>query len=291
MKNWKLPFSFNRQERSGLFFLCLCILLLQLGYYLSTLNLWTGSSPRFQVNTQWEEQLRTYANTQDTVRIYPFNPNYITDFKGYLLGLSASELDRLYRFRARGGYLSSPEDLKKVAGLSDSLLAALSPYLLFTPINTPKKQGSARWKPEKPGEYLAKGAVEPGDLNTATAADFRRISGIGPVLSERIVRFREALGGFLIEEQLADVYGLEAEVVARTLKQFRVFSKPEIRKVNINEASVEQLASLVYIPFPLAEAIVRRREESGAFRSLDEISHLEGFPSEKIDRIKLYLTL
>jgi hypothetical protein len=33
--------------------------------------------------------------SQNTLlKVYPFNPNFITDFKGYKLGMSVQEIDR-----------------------------------------------------------------------------------------------------------------------------------------------------------------------------------------------------
>jgi hypothetical protein len=29
-------------------------------------------------------------------KVYPFNPNFITDYKGYKLGMSVQEIDRLW---------------------------------------------------------------------------------------------------------------------------------------------------------------------------------------------------
>lgn len=291
MKNWRVLFSYNRQERSGIFYLCLCILIFQCIYFLTTLWLDEEVSSEFRVDPDWELQLKSLAVQRDSLTIYPFNPNYLTDFKGYLLGLTPSELDRLYAFRAKGGSMHSVEDFKKVSGVSDSLLAILEPYLQFRAAREKNEKDINRYQPTVPPGAEGGSAIEPGDLNTVSASELQSIRGIGPVLSRRIIRFRNALGGFLVNEQLSDVYGLDAEVAARTLRRFRVLTKPEIKLVNVNEASVEELAELVYIPFPLAEAIIRRREELGAIRSFDEITHLEGFPSEKIDRIRLYLGL
>ena len=36
-------------------------------------------------------------------KIFPFNPNYITDHKGEQLGMSLDEIDRLLAFRKQGG--------------------------------------------------------------------------------------------------------------------------------------------------------------------------------------------
>lgn len=129
------------------------------------------------------------------------------------------------------------------------------------------------------------------DLNAASAADLMQISGIGPKLSARIVKFRDRLGGFLVEEQLYDVYGLEAEVVKRTLERFQVETVPTVEKIAINTASAQELSKLVYINFDLAREIVAYRNLNGPFSDLDDLSNVTSFPEERFERIKLYLTL
>lgn len=46
------------------------------------------------------------------------------------------------------------------------------------------------------------------NLNTATAAELRRLPGIGDVLAERIVAYRGANGGFASIEELTRVVGI-----------------------------------------------------------------------------------
>jgi competence ComEA-like helix-hairpin-helix protein len=202
------------------------------------------------------------------------------------MGMTAEELDRLYAYRNANNFVNSAGGFKEVTGISDSLLTILAPRFRFP-------RGNLYNSPEE--KSVAAGGVKmvipKWDLNKATAGDLRQINGIGAVLSERIIRFREALGGFLQDSQLYDVYGLDAEVVARTLGRFRVVEPPDITPIDINTASVEEIAGLVYISFPMAEAIVEYREKVGGIGSFDEISRLEGFPSDKIERIKLYLRL
>tara|TARA_B100000513_G_scaffold143562_1_gene65919 strand:- start:121 stop:543 length:423 start_codon:yes stop_codon:yes gene_type:complete len=53
------------------------------------------------------------------------------------------------------------------------------------------------------------------DLNQASAAEWADLPGIGPVLSRRIVKFRDALGGFASLNQLHHVYGLDSAVIER----------------------------------------------------------------------------
>ena len=129
------------------------------------------------------------------------------------------------------------------------------------------------------------------DINTATAEELSAIRGIGKVLSERIVKFRKRLGGFLIDAQLYDVYGLKDDVVRNPLQHYTVLTPPKIQKININTATVEALAAIAYLRYKDARAIVMYREDNGKIQSLDELTKIPDFPIEKIDRIKLYLTL
>jgi hypothetical protein len=53
--------------------------------------------------------------------LYPFNPNFITDFKGYKLGMSVQEID-LLEYRKGNKYVNSPKEFQAVTQVSDSLL-------------------------------------------------------------------------------------------------------------------------------------------------------------------------
>jgi DNA uptake protein ComE-like DNA-binding protein len=129
------------------------------------------------------------------------------------------------------------------------------------------------------------------DLNLATREDLMAISGIGAVLSARIIKFRDRLGGFWVADQLYDVYGLEPEVVAKALERFEVVTLPEVEKININAASAAELSRLIYISPELAEQIIAYRQRNGSIDSFDELTLIEDFPAEKIERIRLYLSL
>ena len=290
MNNRKSHFSLNRQERSGIFFLLLCIFLLQAYYFISISGGHNNPEPRFLPDTSLIARNQTQKpgkTPKDKDEQLAFNPNYLSDFKGYILGLSVSELDRLHTYRAGNKFVNSAAEFQQVTGITDSMLQVLAPLFRF-PDWVEKKRDNK--KPAVPQRKDKQGR-EIRDLNTATAEELQKIRGIGPVLSVRIIRFRSALGGFLADEQLGDVYGLDPEVAGRVLAQFKVVHAPEITKTNLNTSSAEQLAKNAYITFSLAREIIRYREEVGRIGSFDEISHLKGFPADKIDRIKLYLTL
>jgi len=296
LKNFKSHFKFNKQERSGIFFLLLFIILLQVGYFL-----WKSLSSddpvdSLQVDSEMQAQidiLRKEALRKDSVKIYPFNPNFISDYKGYTLGMSVEEIDRLHNFRKTNKYVNSPEDFQLVTQVTDSLLKTISPYFKFP-----------EWT-QKGNQQLTAGArlntsvekvreqknVSVSDLNSATKEDLKSISGIGEKLSARIIKFRDRLGGFLVEEQLYDVYGLKPEVAQRALKRYKVLNPPQIEKININTASVEMLTKLIYLQKDVAFNIVNYRDSKGSIDSFEELAKVENFPSEKIERIALYLSL
>lgn len=57
------------------------------------------------------------------------------------------------------------------------------------------------------------------DVNQATAQEFEQLPGIGPVLAERIVEFRNSRGGFTNVEQLHRVKGIGR----KTFERIRAF--------------------------------------------------------------------
>lgn len=300
MKRLWSHFKFNKQERSGIFFLLLMIVLLQVGYFIFKSFPSSNTSRVITLDEETQSQidiLKEKALQKDSVKIYSFNPNFITDYKGYTLGMSVEEIDRLHTFRAQNNFANSPEEFQIVTQISDSLLEAISPYFKF-PEWTQKKSGqsvvgikrSNGKKVLRPQEGLGED-FSIHDLNTATAQELKTINGIGEKLSTRIIKFRDRLGGFLVEEQLYDVYGLEAAVAERTLKRFKLLSTPKINKINVNEATVAELVKLVYIRYAVAQDIVAYRELNGSIDSFEELKSIEGFPSDKIDRIALYLSL
>lgn len=282
----KSYFNFTKQERRGIFFLLVLIAVFQLGYF--GLDRFSTSNGTDVFSLDIKNQLLTDSlgieKRKSKLQFKPFNPNYISDYKGYLLGLSPLELDRLHNFRAQNGFVHSAKEFQRITGISDSLLNGISPFFKFpewtrtTKPTTKKTEVSNNRRPR----IL--------DLNTASAQDLKEINGIGEKLSARIIKFRERLGGFLVNEQLYDVYGLEPQVVERALKKFQVLNPPKVKKININTANPDEIASLVYLKYKVAKNIVIYREEHGAYTSKEDLFNVSGFPINKIDRIALYLS-
>ncbi len=286
----KSRFVFNKQQRSGIFFLVTFILIFQTLYFF--IDFAEDENPT--VNKQLVllqneiDSLKQVEIENRKPKLFPFNPNYITDFKGYSLGMSTKEIDRLLAFRKTGKFVNSAREFQKVTQISDSLLTAISPYFKFPDWVTNRKN---QYKKLNFTSSAVKKSIEKEDLNTATAEDLKKVYGIGEKRSKTIINYRKRLGGFSIKEQLYEVYGLEADVIDNILERFDIKQPPSIEKININNASLNDLKATPYINYTLANQIVAYRSKVGNIKSFEELKNISDFPIGKIDRIKLYLKI
>jgi competence ComEA-like helix-hairpin-helix protein len=276
-------FGDHPRVRSGVFYFLLLLTLLQWVFWgLSRVRGRYEDRNLVRADTlkqQMLDGLKAQLPKEGSWTLRPFDPNSLEDYKGYLLGIPHQALDSLYAYRSRGGVLRNLEQFQQISRLPDSTLRGLNPYFRF-PENGRRSHLKSR-KSDPTGR----------DLNAVTQSELRFVSGIGPVLSGRIVKFRSALGGFLHPSQVFDVYGLEPRVARRVINTFPLKAIPAVERISINEASLEELASLLYLTPEMAEAIVARRVRQGPYQNLRELREIKSIPEAKIERIALYLKL
>ena len=279
--------TFSKQQRHGIFLLVTIIVVLQALYFYLRFP-----EPEILVDSEALVSLEREVDSLKQIEIanripklYPVNPNYINDYRGMLFGMSNQEIDRLLAFRKTGRWINSVAQFQGVTKVSDSLLETIKPYLKFPEWTKNKKTVFS--SPEKNKTYAQK-----ADLNTATAEALQRVSGIGPVLSERIIKYRNSfVGGFIADVQLTDVYGLTPESISNINKMFTVKTPRSVTKLNINKASLEQLVTVQHIDYELAHRIIEQRMLREGFKTWEEIKKVKGFPADKIEIIQLYLQI
>jgi DNA uptake protein ComE-like DNA-binding protein len=272
----------------GLLALFALLIVFQLFFYFLESNV--VNTPESQpTKQQWlslQSRMDTAAAAQRHTKpkIYPFNPNFITDFKGYKLGMSVAEIDRLLAFRKTNRYVNSAAEFQEVTQVSDSLLAQIAPYFKFP--DWVKNRNKHSFSQGKSFEKKTPAVI---DINLATQEDLKAVYGIGDGLSERILKEKEKFGGFVSMQQMSDVWGLSAEVVAKLHASFKVSQIPEVKKVKINEATVKELTQFPYFRYALAKSIVTYRSMNGGIKGVEDLVKISGFPIDKIDIIALYL--
>ncbi|WP_445735850.1 ComEA family DNA-binding protein [Mariniflexile sp.] len=285
-------FTFSKSQRYGIFLLIAIIIILQCLYFFID-----SPSEEISVNqtelTRFQKEidsLRLVETEERKPKTHPFNPNYITDFKGASLGMANAEIDRLLNFRKQNKWINSVEQFQEVTKISDSLLHAISPYFKFPDwVNNPTQKATTS---NYPFNNKSKTIAQKQDLNTATAQQLQKVNGVGDVLSDRIIKFRNKfVGGFIADVQLQDVYGLSPEVLERISEEFTVKTPKPVQQIHLNNASVDELVTVQHIDYNLARSIIEQRQLRDGFKSWDDLTKVKDFPLNKIDIIKLYLSL
>ena len=290
MDKIKSFFVFNSSQRNGILFLLLFVSgFAVISNYIdfTTENLLDTNSKEVLAVQKELDSIKTLLMESNQPKIYPFNPNFITDFKGYKLGMSSEEIDRLLEYRKQNKWINSKEDFQKVTKVSDSFLDQISSYFKFPDwIGNPKPKYSDWRKGFKEKTFDQK-----IDLNIATQLQLEKINGIGKSFSKRIVDYRSKLIGFSDDIQLYEVYGLDYQVVKRVLNEFTVKTPKEIIKMNLNKISASDIATIPGISFELAKRIWEFRILNERIVDFMELKKIEGLTERKLQGIQLYLKL
>ena len=199
-----------------------------------------------------------------------------------------------------------------------SLLTSLGCFLWNA--SAPVRVHSApKCYPSKGDEFsLAPVPTLPADsiLNTGDAAALDALPGIGTVLSERIITYREEHGAFVYPEDLRNVQGIGAELqtkitdslddestnplivpAAETTAVPRATLPPDSILNTGDAAALDALPGIGTVPVSythltlpgigtvLSERIVAYREEHGAFVYPEELRNVKGIGEKRLQAI------
>ncbi|HAL95982.1 MAG TPA: hypothetical protein DCP55_08720 [Chitinophagaceae bacterium] len=125
-------------------------------------------------------------------------------------------------------------------------------------------------------------------LENADSAALEKMPGIGPVLSARIIKYRDKLGGFYEVDQLREVYGLSDSVFSKIAPLLRLNGN-NIKKIAINSASEEELRKHPYLQWKLAKQLIKFREAHGSFVEVKDLEEIWGLDRDKLKKLIPYL--
>lgn len=211
---------------------------------------------------------------------FRFDPNKISADSFQLLGFAAWQAKSLVRYRGdREITFRRPTDLRRVGALDSALVEEV---LGLIDIALPTSTAPARMRPRALSEaapetyaYTPKPPPPPPasfDINSSDTIAWKSLPGIGAYRAKRIVRFRDALGGFSSVNQVAETRGLPDstfQAIVQYLAPGKIY-----RPIAINRAKYEELKKHPYISRNLANSIVKNREKFGRFNGPEDLSRL-----------------
>ena len=192
-----------------------------------------------------------------------FDPNNYLEDDWAALGLSLKQVAVVMSFTKRGLY--SNEDLQKIFVISPALYELIKDSTFY-----PTKENKP-YEVKLDKQIALKSLL----LNTAVSTDLEQIKGIGPFYAKMILKYRDALGGFVDKNQLLEVYKMTPEVVA-IIENNCIIDPSFCRKININTVTALELQAHPYLDWSQANSIVKMREQKKFYRNVNEIleSHL-----------------
>lgn len=270
-------FYFTENQKKGILVLALIILLLSVG---RALWLWLpdpalAPMPELEASGLEEEPLSLSHSTLDI---------NATDTAAWeaLPGIGPVLARRILRFRAGVGGFDSVKQVAKTYGLPAETFAQIEPQLRYEPRTRDSLRAQVKQAVRRSYPTL--------DLNQATAAELQQLPGLGPVLSERIVKYRRKLGGFSSVADLQAVYGLPPETLERLTPYLRLSApaqpalavEPLTTPLDLNQADSTALMRLPGIEASLVRRILRYRQLLGFFYAVEQLRAVYGLAEEQL---------
>ena len=309
----RLPFLSNSARR-GLLFLEWIVIIVVIGAFI-----YSWQKPKEESKSEKETPTNSYAKKQtaparsanyavpeEKVEAFPFDPNTADSTTLLRLGLAPWQVRAIYKYRAKRGRYHTPEDFKRLPGMTYELWERLGPQVRiarqfqyideierhssFLEKTAPTAQVSetpaVSQKADSVTEHLRKfDVVTQVDINKADTTELMRIPGIGTFRANKIVEYRRKLGGFLNTEQVMEACEMPDEI----LQWVKVSADVSVYKVNVNKFSLQRLMRHPYISFYQARAIVEYRKAYGNIKGIEDLKGLEGFSPLKIEKLQPYL--
>jgi competence protein ComEA len=260
-------------------------------------------------DTQTERERPTGDRYAEAQKLFRFDPNTASVSQLQQLGLPRWMAERIEKYRSKGGKFRRKEDLLKIYDFPPDLYDQLEPYIALAepagrpaPGGYPDRPAFADNRPANgaaggPTSFSARPAFEkrlpkpvqqPFDINTADTTQLIALKGIGSGRARQIIKYRDALGGFVSEAQFAEIFNIDSLSLSE-LQQFGRITSP-VRKIAINTVTPEELDRSPYLSRRQAEIIVRYREQHGAYASIEALKPIRILDAKLIEKLGPYLS-
>ncbi len=282
-------FNYHKEQRKALLLLLTVIFCLQGVVFFVDFNIENVDNHEKQQWLSLQVDIDSLKRSKEATvyKQYPFNPNFISDYKGYTLGMSVEEIDRLHAYREKNKYVNSAEEFQTLTKVSDSLLSTMVSYFKF-PEWVKNKKSKASYVNYNDRKRVKMTLVKQ-DINAATAAQLVKVYGVGEAYSKRILDYRSKVGAFISMDQIGEVWGLSDDAIQGVREHFEIGERTVVKKLDINNASIKEISKFPYFNYKVSRSIVIYRSMNGEFEKIEDLLDIKGFPVDKAKIIALYL--
>ncbi len=230
---------------------------------------------------------KNYYNNRIKGELFYFDPNTLSADGWKRLGIREKTIHTIQNYLSKGGKFYKPEDIGKIWGLHEDEISRLVPYVRIGQKAADNFADSKNTEGNKAFDK-PKYTVTTVDINSADTSAFITLPGIGSKLANRIITFRDKLGGFYKVEQVAETYALPDSTFQK-IKDKLVINNPSVKKININTATIDELKAHPYIRYNMANAIVQYRSQHGDFISVSDLKKIMMITDEIYNKAEPYL--
>lgn len=225
-----------------------------------------------------------------TVHYFEFDPNTASEEQLLQLGFPNWLASQLINYRSKDGHFYKSEDLLKLYNFPDTLYEKVAPYISIVKLKENTRYVKQKTDKPKITQTQAERAPLPMfDINLADTAILQTISGVGSVLSNRIVAYRNKLGGFVYPQQLYEVYNLDTATITILFETAFIEDNFSPSKILINSVDEKQLAAHPYVSWKQAKLIVAYRNQHGSFTNKESLVKVYSLNKEWLQKIEPYL--
>jgi competence protein ComEA len=225
---------------------------------------------------------------KQNVKMFAFDPNTLPLDSLQLLGLPYYTAQNLVKYRENGGSIRNRDEMRKIYGMSDSVFKRLEPFIQIKLKNNDTQTRESEKKRVGRYNYSKKAFKGPILLNTTDSAHLDSLPGIGPVLSNRIIKYREALGGFHSPVQLKEVYGI-TDSTFQNIQNYIQIKDQSTAKIPINVIDFKSLMKHPYCDYEMTRKILNYRKQHGPFQDFSDLKHIYGIDTLALKKLSFYL--
>lgn len=278
----------------ALIFLVLILPVFYKNYLLSQFQ--DDSEVDAQLLEDWKKEIElAMQEEEESIELEAFDPNQVSQSQWEQMGIKPYVSARIRKYLEKGGRFYKLDDVKRIYGINQDRVDELAPWMRFP---GKKKSISSAFEVKKTVEresydetYKAKEKeTKRYELNLADTSQLKTIRGIGSFWSNKVVNYREALGGFVDRMQIYEIYYMK-DSIADLIIDNTLFESKEVQQMNINAVNKETLSRHPYMDYKLANAIVKYREQHGAYKSLDDLKKIYILTAEDFERLQPYLKI